>query len=638
MIPAGVGDTEMETAGGEKFAFPENLVTAAEACTPKVRIVSGSSVSVRTTPKSRKVVAPKCAAVSTSKKAVQPSSAKTPAVRSAAKTPAVRSAKGAKPSASDYGSTAAKSAMAAEIALQNQAVKRQKLDGGKARQIINVKGRALPHKSKLGPAGDTDLFTYAGRNYPGVAPYVSTAEMVKNFQTRTREIDLSRNGSLFHNDTASVIQKRHKLKLTRPIEPDLETAHRVRAVVVKSSAELEEEMLAKIPKFKARPLNKKILQGPSLAALPRSTPLPPEFHEFHLKTMERASQHAETSSVCSSQPSQSKPHKLTEPRPPHLETALRARPPMIKSSEELELEELEKIPKFKARPLNKKILESKGDLGLFCGHKPQVTTPQEFHFATNERLGPPATVTELFDKLSLHSEPHHEQHGVPRITIPTPFHLHTDERGAQKEKQFVELILQKQLEEERARVPKANPYPYTTDYPVMPPKPEPKPSTRPEAFQLESLVRHEEEMQRKLEERQRMEKEEAERRKFKAQPVIREDPLPLPERERKPLTEVQAFVLHVDHRAVHRSEFDKKIKEKEVLYKRMREECETAKMIEEEKAVKQMRRAMVPHARPAPKFDNPFLPQKSAKEFTKAVSPNLHVARREERSHSSRMR
>lgn len=27
--------------------------------------------------------------------------------------------------------------------------------------------------------------------------------------------------------------------------------------------------------------------------------------------------------------------------------------------------------------------------------------------------------------------------------------------------------MQKQLEEERARVPKANPYPYTTDYPVV---------------------------------------------------------------------------------------------------------------------------------------------------------------------------
>lgn len=34
--------------------------------------------------------------------------------------------------------------------------------------------------------------------------------------------------------------------------------------------------------------------------------------------------------------------------------------------------------------------------------------------------------------------------------------------------------------------------------------------------------------------------------------------------------------------------------------------------IEEEKALKQLRRTMVPHARPLPKFDNPFCPQKYA--------------------------
>ncbi|KAF5186213.1 Tpx2, partial [Thalictrum thalictroides] len=118
--------------------------------------------------------------------------------------------------------------------------------------------------------------------------------------------------------------------------------------------------------------------------------------------------------------------------------------------------------------------------------------------------------------------------------------------------------MQKKLEEERARVPKATPYPYTTDYPVIPPKPEPKQCTKPEPFQLESLVRHEEEIQREMEERRRLEKEEAQMRIFKAQPILKEDPLPVPEKERKPLTQVEEFALHVDHRAVDRAEFDKK--------------------------------------------------------------------------------
>nr|CAD1840952.1 unnamed protein product [Ananas comosus var. bracteatus] len=469
-----------------------------------------------------------------------------------------------------------------------------------------------------------------------VTPFISAAEMVKKFESRTRELDLSQNRSLSHEDSASVIQRRPRLILTRPKEPELQTAHRVRAVRVKSSEELEQEMLAKIPKFKARPFNKKILEAPSLPALPRSNPQPPEFQEFHLRTMERAIRHAETSSA----QNHSKPLKLTEPRPPQLQTELRARPPKVKSSQELELEELEKAPKFKARPLNKKILESKGDIGLFSHPKPQITTPQEFHFATDDRLGQPASVVELFDKLSLHSETSsiHGKGEVPRITIPNPFHLHTEERGHDKERKFTIQIFQKELEEEKARIPRANPYPYTTDYPVVPPKPEPKPCTKPEAFQLESLVRHEEEMQRMLEEKERMEREETQRRIFRAQPIMTEDPLPVPEKERKPLTEVQEIVLHVDQRSMQRSEFDKKIKEKEIVYKRLREEQESAKVMEEEKALKQMRRTMVPQARPLPKFDNPFCPQKSMKEVTKPKSPELRVDRRRGRRHALHMR
>ena len=116
------------------------------------------------------------------------------------------------------------------------------------------------------------------------------------------------------------------------------------------------------------------------------------------------------------------------------------------------------------------------------------------------------------------------------------------------------------------------------------------------------------------------------------------DPIPLPEKERKPLTQIQEINLHVEHRAVDRAEFDKKIKEKEMMYKRYREEAEAARQVnviwdditqgfrssgealltffslifqmEDEKALKQLRRTLVPHARPVPNFANPFVPQK----------------------------
>lgn len=57
-----------------------------------------------------------------------------------------------------------------------------------------------------------------------------------------------------------MIQTKPRLTLTRPKEPEFETAQRARSVKVKSSAELEEEMMAKMPKFKALPLNKKVHQ------------------------------------------------------------------------------------------------------------------------------------------------------------------------------------------------------------------------------------------------------------------------------------------------------------------------------------------------------------------------------------------
>ncbi|KAI8005925.1 Protein TPX2 [Camellia lanceoleosa] len=490
---------------------------------------------------------------------------------------------------------------------ENQPIKRQKLEGGNARQILSIKTQILANKSRLGliNGSSSNLCSSTAKickedrkvyvREPAV-PFVSMAEMMKKFPSNTRDVHTipHMNGSVSHDAAASIVQRKPRLTLTRPKEPEFEMAQRVRSVRAKSSAELEEEMMAKIPKFKARPVNKKILEAPSLPALPRTTPHLPEFQEFHLETMERANQNAETSTIAATESArqnhQWKPAHLTAPKSPLLQTSLRARPPRIKTSEELEREELEKVPKFKARPLNTKIFESKGELGMFCNTKQHVTIPHEFHFAIDERIPPPVTVADLFDKLSLNSETHHYKH-ILRNTTPNPFHLHTE----------------------------------------IPPKPQPKHCTKPEPFQLESLTRHEEEMQREMEKRRRMEEEEAQMRIFKAQPVLKEDPIPVPEKVRKPLTEVQEFNLHVEHRAVDRSEFDKKIKEKEMMYKRYRDEAESVKLMEEEKALKQLKRTLVPHVRPVPNFDRPFLPQRSSKEITKPKSSKLNVNRRKER-------
>nr|GLL45448.1 protein TPX2 isoform X2 [Ipomoea trifida] len=428
------------------------------------------------------------------------------------------------------------------FAQENQAIKRQKLEEGKARQILSIKPQTLLHKTRPGKS-TSNLYTSTAKTRiedrkiyvrEPAAPFISMAEMMKKFESSTREMSMPRmNCSMSHDGMAGSVQRKPKLTLTRPKEPELETAQRYRPVKLKSSAELEEEMMAKIPKFKARPLNKKIFEAPGVPPLPKSTPQPPEFKEFHLETMARANQNAETSTVASVESNQCHPWRphLTAPKSPTLQTLLRARPPKIKSSVELEKEELEKLPKFKARPLNKKIFESKGDVGIFCNTKKQVTVPQEFHFATDERIPPPppTNVADIFDK---------------------------------------NLKM-------------------TNMFPEIP-------------HQILSIS-------------------------------TQRDPIPVPEKARKPLTEVQEFNLHVEHRAVDRAKFDEKIKEKEMVYKRYREEAEAEKMMEEEKALKQLRRTLVPHARPVPKFDQPFLPQKSSKQATRAKSPRLQLIKRKER-------
>lgn len=67
------------------------------------------------------------------------------------------------------------------------------------------------------------------------------------------------------------------------------------------------------------------------------------------------------------------------------------------------------------------------------------------------------------------------------------------------------------------------------------------------------------------------------------------------------------------------------------MYKRYRDEAESARLMEEEKALKQLRRTLVPHARPVPNFNQPILPERSSKQVTKPRSPSLHVRQRKDR-------
>eukprot|EP00850_Spirogloea_muscicola_P016793 SM000139S00110 [mRNA] locus=s139:136471:141748:- [translate_table: standard] len=77
--------------------------------------------------------------------------------------------------------------------------------------------------------------------------------------------------------------------LTRPRSPHLETALRRRHIELKSSEELEEEVLAALPPFRARPWSKQVMNSSGEVGVPRVTKRPvTEPKEFTFATKSRA--------------------------------------------------------------------------------------------------------------------------------------------------------------------------------------------------------------------------------------------------------------------------------------------------------------------------------------------------------------
>ncbi|XP_044477104.1 protein TPX2 isoform X2 [Mangifera indica] len=197
-----------------------------------------------------------------------------------------------------------------------------------------------------------------------------------------------------------------KLKLTVPREPDLETAHRAQRTRPKNIAERENDTAA-AHRFKARPLNRKILKAPTLPIPKKSAPKLPEFQEFHLKTLDRAMLH--TSSVPSSVHYNSVSDKESN-KPSTVSVAGHGNTDFGGTAHTLTGVISLNAPKkdvimhsFKARPLNRKIFSSKGDIGIFRNSKRETTVPMEFSFQSGKRIQPNLPI-DLFSKLSLTSE------------------------------------------------------------------------------------------------------------------------------------------------------------------------------------------------------------------------------------------
>ncbi|XP_006656596.1 protein TPX2-like isoform X2 [Oryza brachyantha] len=92
---------------------------------------------------------------------------------------------------------------------------------------------------------------------------------------------------------------------------------------------------------------------------------------------------------------------------------IRSNLPVCTSNRPRQLDNVSKKPdecrddlfKFRARPLDKKILGSKGDIGVFQSSKRNTTVPKEFKLSTSNK-GKQAPLSELFNKLTLTAEAH----------------------------------------------------------------------------------------------------------------------------------------------------------------------------------------------------------------------------------------
>ncbi|XP_027868677.1 targeting protein for Xklp2 isoform X1 [Xiphophorus couchianus] len=377
---------------------------------------------------------------------------------------------------------------------------------------------------------------------------------------------------------------------------------------------------------------------------------------------------------------------LTQPHSPQLMTRQRSRQPSVKSSAELEAEELEKLQKFKIKTveLNKKILEGPEELRKPAAKEP--TVPEGFELEIEKRL----QERQLNKKSQDREEPHNFKAnplpkkvldgivGLPekKVTYPTvpespafvlkkrvrierkveevkppspvkaisvpyfgvPFQPQLSESHQvevcpfsfeQRDKERQALKEKKLAELQNEEVPhfKAQPLPDFNAV-VLPEKKKPEP-TKPEPFRLQidergaGRLRQWEQM---VKEEQKQQEEAA---TFKAKPntVTQKEPF-RPKKENRtsvdidPSAAVEPFQLATERRAQEWQEYERLIGEKEVLRARMEAEQRLEEEQREREEIARLRQEQVHKAQPIRHY-KPVAVKKSDAPLTVPESPNF---------------
>eukprot|EP00887_Chlorella_sp_A99_P001555 scaffold8.g1555.t1 len=339
-------------------------------------------------------------------------------------------------------------------------------------------------------------------------------------------------------------------------------------------------------------------------------PLPPAVHSakpltepvaVELRTSKRQRQHAmETRSMAGSDASEGQPVArpkpkrteavgqpagLTVPKSPQFATKKRVRPPRFKPREVVEEEEMAAMPKFKARPFDKDALLAQGKAGVPWVAPRPPTAPEPFHLTTDQRAevhggssdAKPFVFKAEGGEGGRVTRSRAKKQWTGELTNPQPFALATDVRAAISTKRGAAA-------EEQAH----------ESWPAK--------RARRQAGGLETEARGA--LAQARLEQARQEEEERRRREveFHAQPLNREvlerPFVPIP--ASADLTVPQEVALATDSRAGHRAAFDEQVAQRQREQDAQQAEAEAARRQEEEEELRQLRRLMVPKARPLP--------------------------------------
>nr|XP_046253926.1 targeting protein for Xklp2 isoform X2 [Scatophagus argus] len=311
-----------------------------------------------------------------------------------------------------------------------------------------------------------------------------------------------------------------------------------------------------------KPFNLSIGSKRNMEAPPAYVPMAQQIVQFQKRTPERYHLRSRKSQERGPSPVKGDHLKLTQPHTPHLMTLQRSRPPTVKSSADMEAEEVDKLQKFKfkALELNRKILESAEGLKKPAPKEP--TVPEGFELQIEKRLQQRTTTKLQEGEEKLHT---FKSQPLPKKILEGVVGLPEKKVLAPTVPESPAFALKKRIHREPRVEEVKQPSPIKA--PPVPHFGLPFQPRLPEHHHVEvcpfSFEQREQE-RRALKEKRLEEKRNEEVPQFKAQPLPDFNTVALPEKKKLEPTKPEPFKLLIDERgALRSSRWEQMVKEEQ---------------------------------------------------------------------------